>query len=111
MALATQGVAMAMERKSADQFHVFGEPGLTPEMCAEHDFRIRSHGVRVWIDEEKDAEARHYDNSLLESGIRSRELLSQRDLAKWIAEQPRVNAVHVRSLSTGRGRVIYVNWP
>lgn len=33
---------MAVERKSADQFHVFGEPGLTPEMCAEHDFRIRS---------------------------------------------------------------------
>jgi hypothetical protein len=33
---------MTVERKSADQFHVFGEPGLTPEMCAEQDFRIRS---------------------------------------------------------------------
>lgn len=32
---------MAIERKSADCFHVVGD-GITPEQAADHDFAIRS---------------------------------------------------------------------
>lgn len=34
---------MSVERRSADQFYVFSsDDSVTPEMCAEQDFRIRS---------------------------------------------------------------------
>lgn len=69
--------------------------------------------IRVWLNETTDALAKEYDNVELENQI-FRQLqngLDQQEIACWIAQQPHVNAVHVRDPSTGRGRVIYVNWP
>lgn len=83
-----------------------------PYPCIEStlDFASCGYRVRVWINEQENAEV--FDNSELKQEIRTRcVVLSQHELAEWIAAQPRVNAVQVFDAQTGNGRVLYVNWP
>lgn len=74
------------------------------------DFVSCGYRIRVWINERENAEK--FDNADLKAAIRSQcAAMEQKELAEWIAAQPRVNAVHVFDAPSGDGRVLYVNWP
>jgi hypothetical protein len=79
--------------------------------CVESTYEFISGGYRIRLWRDQGIVKNEYDDSDFKNVADKNNHLSLGEYTEVLAAVDRVNAVHVTNILTGKGIVVYVNWP